>query len=41
MADMAMFQDFLQRVILPLAGVRKTHRYASITNVKPAALLRI
>lgn len=41
MADMAMFQDFLQRVILPLPGVRETHTYASIANVKPDALLRI
>ncbi|RUU76689.1 ArsR family transcriptional regulator, partial [Mesorhizobium sp. M7A.T.Ca.TU.009.01.3.1] len=40
-ADMAMFQDFLQRVILPLPGVRETHTYASIANVKPDALLPI
>jgi Lrp/AsnC family leucine-responsive transcriptional regulator len=38
-ADMAMFQDFLQRVILPLPGVRETHTYASIADVKPDALL--
>ncbi|WP_050596436.1 hypothetical protein [Mesorhizobium ciceri] len=40
-ADMVMFQDFLQRVILPLPGVRETHTYASIANVKPDALLPI
>jgi Lrp/AsnC family transcriptional regulator, leucine-responsive regulatory protein len=40
-ADMAMFQDFLQRVILPLPGVRETHTYASIANVKPDALLPV
>jgi Lrp/AsnC family leucine-responsive transcriptional regulator len=38
-ADMAMFQEFLQRVILPLPGVRETHTYASIADVKPDALL--
>ncbi|WP_234836939.1 Lrp/AsnC ligand binding domain-containing protein, partial [Sinorhizobium meliloti] len=38
-ADMAMFQEFLQRVILPLTGVRETHTYASIGDVKPDALL--
>jgi len=36
---MAMFQKFLQRVILPLPGVRETHTYASIGDVKPDALL--
>lgn len=38
-ADMATFQEFLQRVILPLPGVRETHSYASIGDVKPDALL--
>lgn len=38
-ADMAMFQEFLQRVILPLPGVRETLTYASIGDVKPDALL--
>ncbi|ESW79458.1 AsnC family transcriptional regulator [Mesorhizobium sp. LSJC280B00] len=38
-ADMATFQEFLQRVILPLPGVRETHRFASIGDVKPDALL--
>lgn len=38
-ADMAMFQDFLQRVILRLPGVRETHTYTSIANVKPDAVL--
>ena len=38
-ADMAMFQDFLQRVILSLPGVRETHTYASVADVKPDALL--
>jgi Lrp/AsnC family leucine-responsive transcriptional regulator len=38
-ADMATFQEFLQRVILPLPGVRETHTYASIGDVKPDALL--
>ena len=40
-ADMALFQEFLQRVILPLPGVRETHTYASIADVKPAALLPV
>jgi Lrp/AsnC family leucine-responsive transcriptional regulator len=38
-ADMATFQEFLQRVILPLPGVRETHSFASIGDVKPDALL--
>lgn len=38
-ADMTTFQDFLQRVILPLPGVRETHSFASIGDVKPDALL--
>jgi len=37
--DMTVFQNFLQRVILPLPGVRETHTYTSIANVKPDALL--
>jgi Lrp/AsnC family transcriptional regulator, leucine-responsive regulatory protein len=40
-ADMSVFQDFLKRVILPLPGVRETHTYASIGDVKPDALLPI
>ena len=40
-ADMTMFQDFLERVILPLPGVRETHTYASVADVKPDALLPI
>ncbi|KOF18453.1 ArsR family transcriptional regulator [Ensifer adhaerens] len=40
-ADMSMFQDFLERVILPLPGVRETHTYASVADVKPDALLPI
>ena len=40
-ADMAIFQEFLQRVILPLPGVRETHTYTSIGNVKPDALLPV
>ena len=40
-ADMAAFQDFLQRVILPLPGVRETHTYASIAHVKPDAPLPV
>lgn len=40
-ADMAAFQDFLQRVILPLPGVRETHTYASIAAVKPDAPLPV
>jgi Lrp/AsnC family leucine-responsive transcriptional regulator len=40
-ADMAMFQEFLQRVILPLPGVRETHTYTSIADVKPDALLPV
>ncbi|MER9237891.1 Lrp/AsnC ligand binding domain-containing protein [Mesorhizobium sp. M0633] len=40
-ADMAVFQDFLQRVILPLPGVRETHTFASIADVKPNALLPV
>ncbi|MER8579619.1 Lrp/AsnC ligand binding domain-containing protein [Mesorhizobium sp. M1423] len=38
-ADMATFQEFLQRVILPLPGVRETHSFASIGDVTPDALL--
>lgn len=38
---MAVFQDFLQRVILPLPGVRETHTFASIADVKPNALLPV
>lgn len=38
-ADMSVFQDFLKRVILPLPGVRETHTYTSIGDVKPDALL--
>lgn len=38
-ADMATFQEFLQRVILPLPGVRETHSFASIGDLKPDALL--
>ena len=34
-ADMSLFQDFLERVILPLPGVRETHTYASVGDVKP------
>jgi Lrp/AsnC family leucine-responsive transcriptional regulator len=34
-ADMATFQEFLQGIILPLPGVRETHTYTSIGNVKP------
>jgi Lrp/AsnC family transcriptional regulator, leucine-responsive regulatory protein len=40
-ADMSVFQDFLKRVILPLPGVRETHTYASIGDVKPDALLPV
>jgi Lrp/AsnC family leucine-responsive transcriptional regulator len=40
-ADMAMFQEFLQRVILTLPGVRETHTYTSIADVKPNALLPV
>jgi Lrp/AsnC family transcriptional regulator, leucine-responsive regulatory protein len=40
-ADMSVFQDFLKPVILPLPGVRETHTYASIGNVKPDALLPV
>jgi Lrp/AsnC family leucine-responsive transcriptional regulator len=40
-ADMAAFQDFLQRVILPLPGVRETHTNASIAHVKPDAPLPV
>ncbi len=40
-ADMSVFQDFLQRVILPLPGVRETHTYASVADVKPDAPLPI
>jgi len=40
-ADMSVFQDFLKRVILPLPGVRETHTYTSIGDVKPDALLTV
>lgn len=40
-SDMAAFQEFLERVILPLPGVRETHTYASIADVKPDALLPV
>ncbi|WP_439616025.1 Lrp/AsnC family transcriptional regulator [Shinella sp.] len=40
-ADMSLFQDFLERVILPLPGVRETHTYASVGDVKPDAVLPI
>jgi Lrp/AsnC family transcriptional regulator, leucine-responsive regulatory protein len=40
-ADMAMFQDFLQRIILALPGVRETHTYTSIANVKPDSVLPV
>ena len=39
--DMAAYRDFLQRVILPLPGVRETHTYASIAEVKADALLPV
>ncbi|ESW81202.1 AsnC family transcriptional regulator [Mesorhizobium sp. LSJC285A00] len=40
-SEMAAYQDFLKRVILPLPGVRETHTYASISDVKPDALLPV
>jgi Lrp/AsnC family leucine-responsive transcriptional regulator len=40
-SEMAAYQDFLTRVILPLPGVRETHTYASISDVKPDALLPV
>jgi Lrp/AsnC family transcriptional regulator, leucine-responsive regulatory protein len=40
-ADMSLFQDFLERVILPLPGVRETHTYASVADLKPDPLLPI
>ena len=40
-AGMADYQDFLKRVILPLPGVKETHTYASIGDVKPDALLSV
>jgi Lrp/AsnC family leucine-responsive transcriptional regulator len=40
-ADMSLFQDFLQRVILPLPGVRETHTYASVADVKPDTMLPV
>jgi Lrp/AsnC family transcriptional regulator, leucine-responsive regulatory protein len=40
-AEMSLFQDFLQRVILPLPGVRETHTYASVADVKPHAMLPV
>uniref|UniRef100_UPI0005D388D0 Lrp/AsnC family transcriptional regulator n=1 Tax=Agrobacterium arsenijevicii TaxID=1585697 RepID=UPI0005D388D0 len=39
--DMSLFQDFLQRVILPLPGVRETHTYASVADVKPDTMLPV
>ncbi|OIS90534.1 Lrp/AsnC family transcriptional regulator [Brucella cytisi] len=39
--DMSLFQEFLQRVILPLPGVRETHTYTSIADVKPDTLLPV
>jgi Lrp/AsnC family leucine-responsive transcriptional regulator len=39
--DMSLFQDFLQRVILPLPGVRETHTYASVADVKPDTTLPV
>jgi Lrp/AsnC family leucine-responsive transcriptional regulator len=38
---MSLFQDFLQRVILPLPGVRETHTYASVADVKPDTTLPV
>lgn len=40
-ADMSMFQMFLEQVILPLPGVRETHTYASVADIKPDALLPV
>ena len=40
-SEMAACQDFLKRVILPLPGVRETHTYASIGEVKPEAPLPV
>ncbi|TIU37053.1 MAG: ArsR family transcriptional regulator, partial [Mesorhizobium sp.] len=40
-SEMAAYQDFLTRVILPLPGVKETHTYASIGDVKPDALLPV
>ena len=40
-SEMAAYQDFLKRVILPLPCVRETHTYASISDVKPDALLPV
>lgn len=40
-ADMSLFQDFLETVILPLPGVRETHTYASVADLKPDGLLPI
>ncbi len=39
--DMTLFQAFLEQVILPLPGVRETHTYASVGDVKPDALLPV
>ncbi len=39
--DMSLFQEFLQKVILPLPGVRETHTYTSIADVKPDTLLPV
>ncbi|ESZ70183.1 Lrp/AsnC ligand binding domain-containing protein [Mesorhizobium sp. M0001] len=40
-SEMAAYQDFLKRVILPLPGVRETHTYTSISDIKPDALLPV
>ena len=40
-SEMAAYQDFLTRVILALPGVKETHTYASIGDVKPDALLPV
>jgi Lrp/AsnC family leucine-responsive transcriptional regulator len=40
-SEMAAYQDFLTRVILALPGVKETHTYASIGDVKPHAPLPV
>jgi len=40
-ADMAMLQDFLQRIILALPDVRETPTCTSIANVKPDSVLPV
>ncbi|WP_119305161.1 Lrp/AsnC ligand binding domain-containing protein [Dongia deserti] len=40
-ADMSVFQEFLERVILRLPGVAETHTYTSVAEVKPDAPLPI